>query len=44
MAVRITGENNIQFGRHFDETNQIVSVITRKSLDALKQYYRDEMT
>lgn len=32
------------FGRHFDETNQICSWQTRKSIDALKEFYRDEMT
>jgi hypothetical protein len=32
------------FGRHFDESNQIVSAITRDSIDALKQYYKDDMT
>lgn len=44
VAVRIGGASNIMFGRHFDETNQIASWITRKSIDALKEYYRDEVT
>ena len=31
-------------GKHFDETNQITSWITRDSIDALKEYFMDEMT
>lgn len=44
VAVRISGQPMIQFGRHFDETNQICSLITRKSIDALKKFFREEMT
>ena len=44
VAVRISGQPTIQFGRHFDETNQICSWITRRSIDALKKYFREEMT
>lgn len=44
VAVRIGGQNNINFGSHFDETNQIASWQTRKSIDTLKQFYRDDMT
>ena len=44
FAVRIGGQPNIQFGRHFDETNQICSLITRRSIDTLKDHYRDELT
>ena len=32
------------FGRHFDETNQIASWITRRSIDSLKEHFRDELT
>lgn len=31
------------FGRHFDATNQIASIINRDSIDALKQYYKDDL-
>ena len=44
FAVRIGGQSNIQFGRHFDETNQICSLISRKSIDTLKDHFRDELT
>lgn len=44
VAVRIGGASNVTVGRHFDKDNQICSWITRKSIDSLKQYYRDQMT
>ena len=33
VAVRISGQSHVAFGRHFDETNQICSLITRRSID-----------
>lgn len=44
IAVKIEGDNSITVGRHFDDTNQLVSIISRDSIDALKQYFMDEMT
>lgn len=32
------------FGRHFDDKDQLVSRITRKSIDSLKDVFRDQMT
>jgi hypothetical protein len=29
------------YGRHFDHTDEIVSSISRKSIDACKDYFRD---
>ncbi len=31
------------FGRHFDETNQIASILTRDTIDSLKTYFKDEL-
>lgn len=31
------------FGRHFDDTNQFVSILTRDSIDSLKQYFKEEL-
>ena len=44
VAVKIAGQPHIMVGRHFDETSQICSLITRDSIDALKMYYKDEVT
>ncbi|XP_063068409.1 eukaryotic translation initiation factor 5B [Engraulis encrasicolus] len=40
----IPGESPKMFGRHFEATDLIVSKITRASIDALKNWFRDEMT
>lgn len=37
-------EQLITFGRHFDENSVLCSKISRKSIDALKESFRDEMT
>ena len=42
-TVKIEGESNIMVGRHFEESNQIVSILTRDSIDSLKQYFKDEL-
>lgn len=43
IAVKIEGESQVMVGRHFDDTNQIVSYLTRDSIDALKVYFKDDM-
>lgn len=43
VAIKIQNDGSVAYGRHFDETNQIVSFITRDSIDLLKQNYRDDM-
>lgn len=39
----IPGESPKMFGRHFDETDILVSKISRASIDACKDYYRDDL-
>ncbi|XP_028324526.1 eukaryotic translation initiation factor 5B [Gouania willdenowi] len=39
----IPGESPKMYGRHFEATDVIVSKITRSSIDALKNWFRDEM-
>ncbi|XP_056411937.1 eukaryotic translation initiation factor 5B [Hyla sarda] len=39
----IPGESPKMFGRHFEATDHLVSKITRQSIDALKNWFRDEM-
>jgi len=31
-------------GRHFDETSQIASILTRGSIDALKHFFKDDLS
>ncbi len=36
-------EHGIVYERHFDHSNQLVSQITRESIDQLKLHFKDEM-
>ena len=44
VAVKISNDGSVMYGRHFDHNGNIVSLLTRESIDALKQHFRDEMT
>ncbi len=44
VAVKIAGDTSITYGRHFDDTNQIASILTRDSIDALKVYFKDDLS
>lgn len=45
FAIRVKAANSsIMFGRHFDMEDQIVSLLTRKSIDLLKEHFRSIMT
>lgn len=37
------GEAPKMFGRHFDHTDMLVSKISRQSIDACKEYFRDDL-
>ncbi|XP_031783797.1 eukaryotic translation initiation factor 5B isoform X1 [Nasonia vitripennis] len=39
----IPGEAPKMFGRHFDEKDMLVSKISRQSIDACKDYFRDDL-
>ena len=43
VSVRIENEKHVMAGKNFDETDQLVSLVTRDSIDALKEYFKDEM-
>ncbi|KAL7156728.1 hypothetical protein ABFS83_02G028200 [Erythranthe nasuta] len=48
VAIKITGSNYEEqqkmFGRHFEIHDELVSKISRNSLDALKENYKDEIS
>lgn len=48
VAMKIEGESAEEkqrlYGRHFDHNHQLVSRISRESIDALKTFFADEMT
>ncbi|XP_055685895.1 eukaryotic translation initiation factor 5B isoform X1 [Lutzomyia longipalpis] len=39
----LPGETPKMFGRHFEETDMLVSKISRQSIDACKDYFRDDL-
>ncbi len=39
----IPGESPKMFGRHFDETDLLVSKISRATIDVCKQYFREDL-
>ena len=45
VAIRIkVSDSSLAAGRHFDENSTYISQITRNSIDALKNYFREDMT
>ncbi|GBE60839.1 translation initiation factor [Babesia ovata] len=44
ICIKVVGEPNIAYGRHFDCNDRVYSRITRDSIDVLKEFFRDEMT
>ncbi|BAM39893.1 translation initiation factor IF-2 [Theileria orientalis strain Shintoku] len=43
ICIKVVGDPNIAFGRHFDHTAKIYSKITRDSIDTLKEYFREDV-
>jgi translation initiation factor 5B len=44
VSVKIDNDKHIMAGKSFTEDNQLASLITRDSIEALKIYFKDEMT
>mmetsp|Transcript_30581 Transcript_30581/g.30069 ORF Transcript_30581/g.30069 Transcript_30581/m.30069 type:complete len:112 (+) Transcript_30581:829-1164(+) len=44
VSVKINNAKHVHAGKQFTEANQLASMLNRKSIDALKTYYKDEMT
>lgn len=43
VAIKIEGSNQPMYGRQLEETDTLYSHISRKSIDTLKEFYRDEV-
>jgi translation initiation factor 5B len=41
---RYTQESSRLYGRHFDHKDELVSRMTRQSIDMLKENFRDELS
>lgn len=44
MAVKIEGPNQPMYGRHLEEKDTLVSSISRKSIDTLKEFFRNDVS
>lgn len=44
VAVKIEGPNQPMYGRQLEDKDILYSLISRKSIDTLKEFYRDEVT
>ena len=37
-------QNSLTFGRQFDENDELVSKVTRESIDLLKEFHKEDLT
>lgn len=44
VAVKVECPDQPMYGRHLEEKDQLVSEISRKSIDTLKEFYRADVT
>jgi translation initiation factor 5B len=44
VAVKIQNESNVMYGRHFDHQQKLYSQLTRQSIDALKENFKDDLS
>ncbi|QIX01121.1 hypothetical protein AMS68_006638 [Peltaster fructicola] len=44
VAIKIEGASQPSYGRHLEESDTLYSMISRKSIDVLKESFRDEVT
>lgn len=44
VAIKIENENGVAYGRHFEIKDQLVSKLSRNSIDALKQMFKDDLS
>ncbi|KAJ0410838.1 hypothetical protein ATCC90586_010161 [Pythium insidiosum] len=43
VSVRIDTDSSVMYGRHFDHKNRLVSRLSRASIDALKENFKDDL-
>jgi hypothetical protein len=43
VAICIAGEPKIASGKDFEEKDLLVSMLSRRSIDSLKEHYRNEV-
>ena len=43
-SVKIDAVNSVVFGRQFDHTYPLYSRVTRKSIDALKEFFKEDLS
>lgn len=44
VAIKIEGPNQPLYGRQIEEKDVLYSLISRKSIDTLKEFYREDVT
>jgi translation initiation factor 5B len=44
VAVKIEGPNQPMYGRQLEEKDALYSLISRRSIDTLKEFYRSDVT
>lgn len=44
VAIKIEGPNQPLYGRQLEEKDTLYSMISRKSIDTLKEFYRSDVT
>lgn len=44
VAVKIEGPNQPMYGRHLEEKDALYSLISRQSIDTLKEFYRQDVS
>lgn len=44
VAVKIEGPNQPLYGRHLEEKDILYSLISRRSIDTLKEFYRSDVS
>ena len=44
VAIKIEGPNQPMYGRHLEEKDTLYSMISRQSIDTLKEFYRPDVS